>query len=617
MAEYYADIRDMKFIVFEQLGIEKLFNYPKYSELDNDTVDAMIEEAYKFAKNEMGPINEIGDTQGAVFDPETGKTTLPKEFHDVYKTYTENGWLALTHDPEYGGMGMPYTMQLATNDFFFGSCLSFSLGTMLTNGTGHLVDVFGTDKQKEIYLEKLYTGKWAGTMCLTEAGAGTDVGAVRTKAKKEGDHYLIEGEKIFITFGDHDLTDNIIHAVLARIEGAPAGTRGLSLFIVPKFRVNDDGSMGEANDVRTDRLEEKMGIHASATTTLVFGNEGKCHGYLLGEENKGMRVMFQMMNEARISVGQQGSALGNAAYQYALNFAKERIQGKNILQSRDESAPSVPIINHPDVKRMLLQQKALSEGTRALLLKSAFFFDIAESSDNEEERKFYSGLTELLTPVCKAYSTDKGFEATVLATQTLGGYGYTKEYPVEQYLRDTKIASIYEGTNGVQALDLMGRKLPADGGKSFKDFIGVLMKFDAAHKDHPVLADALANLAGARDAVGGAAMYFATEGAKKPLIPILNATPFLELLGDVSVGWLLLEQATIAWDKLQKIAEEKGVDLNDRKAAKALIKENSEASFYDGKVKVAQFWATEKLGLCRSKAKVLMSGDTSALDINF
>ncbi|MBI4950530.1 MAG: acyl-CoA dehydrogenase family protein [Myxococcales bacterium] len=468
MVDLIADTRDVRFALFDHAGFEKLFQTSRYKDLDRPTVEAILDEAFKFARTQLAPMNAVADAEGCSFDKATGKVTVPKPYHEAYKLYRENGWLGFVHTPEWGGQGMPYSLGLACNDFFFGGCLAFCLKMLLGTGAAHLVEVFGTEELKAIYLRKMYEGTWSGTMCLTEAGAGSDVGACRTRARKDGDHYLIEGEKIFITFGDHDMTENICHAVLARVEGAPEGTRGLSLFLVPKRRVNADGSVGVPNDVTCSGIEHKMGIHGSPTCTLVFGADGACHGWLLGEEGKGMRAMFQMMNEARISVGLQGAALSNAAYQLALAYARDRKQGKHPATGRE-----VNILEHPDVKLMLLWQKAIAEGTRALLYRAALYFDLAETAEDPKDKERYQGLLELLTPIAKAFSTDRGYEAITLSIQTLGGYGYLREYGVEQLARDTKIASIYEGTNGIQAMDLVARKVPARGGADFNNLVGL------------------------------------------------------------------------------------------------------------------------------------------------
>ncbi|MHB8875839.1 MAG: acyl-CoA dehydrogenase [Myxococcaceae bacterium] len=610
MPDFIADVRDVRFALLDQAGLEQLFKLPKYKDLDRATVETILTEAYRFAREQLGPLNAASDKEGCTFDPKTGKVTVPKGFHQAYKLYRENGWLAFTHSPEWGGQGMPYSLGLAANDFFFGACLSFCLKALLGTGAAHLVEVFGSDELKGLYLNKMYAGQWSGTMCLTEPGAGSDVGACRTRAKKEGSHYLIEGEKIFITYGEHDLAENICHAVLARVEGAAAGTRGLSLFLVPKMRVKPDGSLGEPNDVACTGIEHKMGIHGSPTCSLSFGANGRCHGWLLGEEGKGMRSMFQMMNEARISVGLQGAALANAAYQLSLAYARERKQGKNVSTGKDAF-----IIEHPDVRQMLLSQKSIAEGTRALLLRTAMFFDLAEASTDPAEKAKYQGLVEILTPICKAYSTDQGYESITLAIQTLGGYGYLKDYGIEQLARDMKIASIYEGTNGIQALDLVGRKLAARGGADFQNFVGLVSALVETAGSQPRLAPEATLLGQARDALVDATMYFAAKGAEAPLVPVLNATPYLDLFGQVTVGWLLLEQATLALPKLEALAKAKGVSLDDAAALAKLCEADEEARFLAGKLHSARFFARRRLAQSRAKAEVLKSGDTSALDV--
>ena len=613
MAEFYADIRDVKFVLFEQLPIDALLALPRYKELDRDTLSAVLDEAFKFAKNQMAPMNAPADREGASYDKATKQVHVPKVFHETFKLFGQNGWMSLSNSPEWGGQGMPYVLSLAANDFLFGSCLAFCLNALLTTGTSHLIETWGSDELKKIYCEKMYSGQWAGTMCLTEAGAGSDVGASRTKAKQEGDHYLIEGEKTFITAGDHDLAPNIVHGVLARIEGAPAGTKGLSLFVVPKFRPQADGSIGEFNDVECTGIEHKMGIHASPTCSMSFGSNGKCHGWLLGEPGKGMRAMFQMMNEARIMVGLQGAALANAAYQYALKYAKERVQGRHILQFKNEAAPPTTIINHPDVKQMLMWQKAIAEASRALLLRAAICYDLSHHNPDENQKATYEGMLEILTPVCKAYCSDQGFRSTELSLQTLGGYGYICEYPVEQYLRDTKIASIYEGTNGIQAMDLVGRKLPAKGGMNLMTLAQQMNELIEKHEKHELLAPEFKLLAQARDALGDVSMFFAMTAPSDPLVPVLNATPYLDLFGQTVFGWLLLEQGAVAYPKIVAICQKKGVKYDDEAALAKLCGDDDEARFYDGKVKVAQFYARRALPLVKPKADILKAGDKSAL----
>ena len=612
MADFVADIRDLKFVLFEQLDMEKLLATERYGAFTRQDVEMIIDQAYKMARDVLGPANVKADQEGCTF--KDGKVTVPKCFHEPFKMFNEGGWQALNHSPEYGGQGAPDCLMMAACDLFFGSNISFNLGALLTTGCAHLIEEWGTEAIKNIYCAKLYSGEWAGTMCLTEAGAGSDVGASKTKARKEGDHYLIEGEKIFITFGDHDLSPNIIHAVLARTEGAPKGTAGLSLFVVPKFRVNPDGSQGEFNDVRCSNIEHKLGIHGSPTCTLVFGQDSKCHGWLLGEENKGIRAMFQMMNEARISVGLQGAAQANAAYQAALVFARERLQGSDIRQFKNPDAPKVPIIKHPDVRMMLMRQKTYAEGMRALLLFSAYCGDRSRAEADERAGAKWQGLLEILTPICKAYCSDMGFRVTEWALQTHGGYGYCREYPAEQYLRDAKIASIYEGTNGIQAMDLVGRKMGLKNGAYLFALMGLLNDFVDAHASHPVLQPQMTLLGAARDAWTEVNGFFMSSAMEKQLmVPLLNASTYLSLTGDLLMAYLLLDQARIAWDKLGPLCQQAGIDPKDGKAVAALAQKHPDVRYYDGKLKGARYFCAYELPQVYAKAAAIKSKDMSAM----
>jgi alkylation response protein AidB-like acyl-CoA dehydrogenase len=618
MADFVSDIRDIKFVLFEQLDIDKLIAFEKYSEFAREDMEMILDEAYKLAREVLGPINEEMDRQGCTYDPESSKVTVPASMHEPYTMFNEGGWASLSKNPEYGGGGAPECLMMATCDIFFGANISFNLGALLTTGAAHLIEAFGTDELKNTYCEKMYSGEWAGTMCLTESQAGSDVGASTTKAipTPEG-HYLIEGEKIFITFGDHDLTENIVHAVLARIEGAPKGTKGISLFAVPKYRVDADGSLGDFNDVVCSGIEHKLGIHGSPTCTMVFGQNGGCHGYLLGEEHKGMRAMFQMMNEARISVGEQGSAMANAAYQAALVYTKERLQGPDIKNFKDPDAPKVPIIRHADVQMMLMKQKAYCEGMRSMLLATAYSEDRAQAAKAAGDEKAYErweGLVEIMTPICKAYCSDMGFRMTEIALQCYGGYGYIKEYPAEQYLRDCKIASIYEGTNGIQAMDLVARKLSLKGGAYLMALAGLVNRFIDANKEHPVLAKQVAALAEARNAWGAVNGFFMASAAQKKLmVPLVNATNYLSLCGDLMLGCFLIWQAAVAWEKLQPLCKEAGVDPADARALSGLARENPEVRFYDGKLKTARYFCSYELPQVQAKAAAIKSGDMSAI----
>lgn len=613
MADFLVDLRDIKFVVFDQIGVDKLIEQEKFSEYDADDFEALLDEAVKQGKDIFAPLSADGDVIGATW--EDGKVTMPPGTKEAWDMMRENQLIGMNMSSDWGGMDLPQMVFTAVQDIFVGANPALALTPMLTTGAGHLIEVFGTDELKNIYLEKMYTGEWTGTMCLTEPGAGTDVGASKTKAYRQDDGtYLIEGNKIFITSGDHDLTENVIHAVLARIEGDPPGTKGISLFLVPKYRVNDDGSLGEFNDVKCTGIEEKMGIHGSPTCQMAFGEDGKCQGWILGEERGGMRAMFQMMNEARIGVGLQGAATANASYQLALAYAKERNQGPHISRFKDPTAPRVPIVEHPDVRRMLMLQKAYSEGMRALLLTAAYYGDLAETMEDKEQAAHYHGLVEVMTPICKAYCSDLGFKVTEWAMQTHGGYGYCREYGVEQMMRDVKIASIYEGANGIQAMDLVGRKLSQKMGANFMSVMNQMGEFIEAHKDHPELSEAVKRLEDARDAVNESAMYFAMTGASDVTIPLLNAYPFLEVFGDLLVGKLLIEQAVIAQDKFASIAAEKKVNLKRSKKVKALLEDDEEAAYLWNKVKTAQFFATYVLTLAPNKAEAIKAGDTSPMD---
>ncbi|HDS15743.1 MAG TPA: acyl-CoA dehydrogenase, partial [Proteobacteria bacterium] len=468
MGNGLVNVRDQKFLLFEQMGIDKLFKSRKYGEYTLDDAAMMLGEAEKLAVNVMVPTYAEGDREGCTFAD--GKVKTPACYHEAYAKICEAGWNCAARDPEVGGQGMPLLLFSACAELFNAANFSLMMYPGLTCGAAALIEKFGSEEQKKKYMSKMYAGEYGGTMCLTEPGAGSDVGALRTKAVKQGDGtYKITGTKMFISSGDHDLCSNNIHAVLARIEGDPAGTDGISIFIVPKIRVNDDGSLGSGNDVLTGNIEHKMGIKGSATCTLNFGENDDCVGELLGRERQGMAIMFHMMNEARLEVGMQGLGHASAAFEHARDYARERIQSRAIWDMTNPEARAVPIIEHPDVRRSLLWMKSYVEGIRALNYYVAFAFDRAEIAEDEVEKKKWRGILELLTPVCKAFSSDKGVEICSLAIDIYGGYGYCSEYPVEQYLRDVKIACIYEGTNAIQALDLVGRKLTRDRGQALKN----------------------------------------------------------------------------------------------------------------------------------------------------
>ncbi len=600
---YKADERETQFLLFEQFGIQDLFESETYSDYSEEDARMIISEALKFATNEIGPLNSYFDRTGCKFDPETGKVTVPPLMKELQKKYQENGWHLMRVSPEWGGQGVPYSLGLAASEFFTGASSAWTMYTGLTMGAAHLIETFGDDKQKATYVEKMFSGEWMGTMCLTEPGAGSEVGGSKSKARKNDDgSYLIEGTKCFISSGDHDLTDQIVHMALARVEGDAPGTKGLSLFIIPKFRVNEDGSLGEFNDVICRGIEEKMGIHGSSTCTLNFGDNGKCVGYLLGDvQGKGMTQMFQMMNEARIGTGMQALATASSAYLNAVAYARDRRQGKpfEAIATGQRGTQSVSIIEHEDIRRMLLEMKSKVEGMRALAMKLAVHMDRARVAGEGEEASKHMGYVELLTPLVKAYLSDQGFRVAELAIQTYGGYGYISDYPVEQYCRDIKIQSLYEGTNFIQSLDLVGRKLNLQGGGLVRQLGKDIHEFCTEHAGHAVLATEMKRLDEALDAMNKTVMGYAGFFSSGRLRQIpLTSTRFLEMMAEVTIGYLLLEGAIIAHEKMQ------GLDEKDR-----------EFAFYAGKVHAARFFARNILPGVKMKADIIADGDTSAIDM--
>jgi len=598
MAQVIADRRDVEFTLYEQMETESLLEYDKYADLNRKMFDMIISEARSFSIKELLPTYAEGDKIGLTF--EKGQVKVPECFHRPHKLIIENEWTSLTEDPEVGGQGLPHMIDLAASEYIVGGNYALMNYARMGHGTGKMVELFGTEEQKNLFLEKLYTGVWGGTMLLTESNAGSDVGALTTSAEKNPDGtYAIKGDKIFITNGDHDLADNIIHPVLARIEGAPSGTKGISIFLVPKIWVNEDGSLGEPNDVVCTGIEEKMGIHASATCSISLGGKGKCRGFLLGEENKGMRIMFHMMNEARLGVGFQGFNHATTAYLYAVNYARERLQGRDMDSLADKAAPQVPIIRHPDVRRMLLWMKSHVEGMRSFVYYVAKCFDLLENAASEEEKALYQGLTDLLTPLVKAYCAQRGFDVCIQAMQVYGGYGYTREYPVEQLARDCKIASIYEGTDGIQAMDLLGRKLGMDEGKVFMGFMGEVQKVIARAREAKELGSLADKLENALNKLGETALHLGKKGVSAEFkTAFAHAFPFLEAMGDVIMAWMLLWRASIAAEKLNNGAKKKDVN------------------FYEGQLKTAEFFIQTVIPVTCGKMDSIKESSGAAVTIS-
>ncbi|WP_054032615.1 acyl-CoA dehydrogenase [Desulfatitalea tepidiphila] len=549
MAQVIADRRDIDFVLFDQLHAEELSKHEEYAEFNRKTIELIVSEARNLAVKEILPTQKDGDEIGCKF--ENGVVTVPESFKRAWELFKEGEWVATTMSPEWGGQGMPHLLGMAVGDYFSGSNFAFMMYTGLTNGAALLVQNWGTEKLKKLFLKKMNSGQWTGTMLLTEPEAGSDVGRLTTTAVKNDDGtYSITGNKIFISSGEHDLAENIIHPTLARIEGAPAGTKGISLFLVPKIWVNDDGSLGEPNDVVCTGIEEKMGIHGNATASLTLGGKGKCRGYLLGEENKGMRAMFQMMNGARLHTGQQGFACASTSFLNALNYARERIQGRLVTEQAHD-APAVPIIKHPDVRRMLLTMKTYVEGMRSLLYYVGLLIDKSHTAKDEKEKAKYEALIGFLTPICKGYVTDRAFDVTNLGMQVYGGYGFIKEYPQEQLVRDTRITQIYEGTNGIQAMDLMARKTIMDGGKAMMALIAEMQK----NIDQAKAIESLKPLAEKVEAlikrIGDVAMFIGKNMMSGQVEnAFIFAYSFMEITGDMVMAWMLLWRAAIAAEQL-------------------------------------------------------------------
>ena len=595
MAQSIADRRDVDFVLHEQLQAGDLCEHEVFADFNKKVIDMIITEARGLAIKEVLPTLKIGDEVGVKF--EKGEVTTPDEYKRVWKLLQEGEWLAPSRDPEWGGQGMPETIASAARDYLIGANMALLMIGGLTHGAARLVEIFGTDEQKQKYLKKMFTGEWTGTMLLTEPEAGSDLGALTTTAVKNPDGtYSITGNKIFITNGEHDLTENIIHPTLARIEGAPEGSRGISLFLVPKYLVNDDGSIGERNDVVCTGIEEKMGIHGSPTCSLSLGSKGQCIGTLLGEENKGLAAMFVMMNEERLMVGSQSLACTSSSYLHALDFARTRIQSAK-LGSKD--AKGVAIINHPDVRRMLMTMKTHVEGMRSLIYYVANCEDKKHLAETEAEKEKFQNLIDVLIPVAKGYVSDRAVEMCNIGIQVFGGYGYTSEYPAEQLLRDVRICPIYEGTNGIQAMDLLGRKLGMKKGQLFLDLMAEIQKTIVDAKGLELikpLADeletTLAKLSELSVKMGK------TARSPEVLNAFANASAFLEVTGDVVMAWMLLWRATLATQKLSNGAKKKDV------------------AFLEGQLKSAQFFTESILPVTHGRMAAAMKASGAAVEIS-
>jgi len=584
MATYKAPLKEMEFVLNEIAGLRELAALPGFAEATPELVTGVLEEAAKLVEGSIAPLNRSGDEEGCRF--EKGNVFTPAGFKQAYELYTQGGWGGLALDPDYGGQGLPYLVSTAVAEMLISANTSFSMYPGLTEGCYEAIHTHGTDELKKRYLPKLVSGEWSGTMCLTEPHAGSDVGLGRTKALPQPDGtYLISGSKIFISAGEHDLTKNIIHLVLARLPDAPAGIRGITLFIVPKFLLNADGGEGSRNKVSCGSIEHKMGIKASSTCVLNFESAA---GYLIGEKNNGIQHMFTMMNAARLYVGLQGLGLAEHATQNAVQYAKERKQGRPLTRKGESSSEAVPIIQHPDVRRMLLTMKAYTEGCRMLSYETAKQLDLARHHPDADVRQAAMDYVDLMTPVCKAFFTDVGFEVSSLGVQVFGGNGYIREYGMEQNIRDAKIACIYEGTNGIQSLDLIGRKLPTGYGRLLRRFFEPEQAFIAAEQNNADLQFILVPLQKTFGKLQQVTVWIAERGMADPNDAAAGAYEYLRLFGLVALGYF--------WARAAKISMTKTDDV-----------------FYRGKLATARFYAAHLLPQVNALALSIMAGSEAVM----
>ena len=589
MPIYSAPVKDIKFILQNVLKIHDS-DIPGYGDLDNEYLNAILEEASKISSEVLAPLNAIGDKHGCSF--ENGIVYTPPGFKEAFNQLKDGGWTGIDCDIKFGGQGLPYLISIAVGEMFASANMALGMYHGLTHGAYSAIYSHGSEEQKEKYLPNLVNCKWTGTMNLTEPHCGTDLGMMRTKASRKPDGtFQISGQKIFISAGDHDLAENIIHLVLAKIPNGPDGVKGISLFIVPKFLVNEDGSLGERNQVSVGKIEQKMGIHGNATCVM---NYDEATGYLVGEEHKGMRAMFTMMNEARLGVGLQGLSQAELAYQNALAYAKDRLQGRDITGVKNPDELADPIIVHPDVRRNLMDQKCFSEGSRALILWGASIIDKANrNTDNEAE-----GLIGLLTPVIKGFLTDKGFDMTIQAQQIYGGHGYIEEWGMSQFARDARIAMIYEGANGIQALDLVGRKLPQNQGKNMIAFFSILKTYLSENQNKSDEFDKifLQPMKSATDDLEGAVLYFMDKGIKNPNEALAGSYDFMHLFGYVCLG--------LMWCKIAQASHE------------AINLSSDHDDFHQSKISTGQYFMERQLPFTRLHLARIRAGSSAVMKLS-
>ena len=551
MPIYRAPVEDTLFLLFDVLGYERHANLPGFADAGRETVEAILAEAARLCERTLLPTNQVGDLAGCALGSD-GSVTTPAGFRDAYRAFAEGGWIGLSAAPEHGGQGLPHLLTSVINEYASSANMAFAMYPGLTQGAIAALTLHGSEEQKRTYLPRMVSGEWTGTMNLTEPHCGTDLGLIRTGATPAGDgSYRITGSKIFISSGEHDLTENIVHLVLARVDGAPAGTKGISLFVAPKRLVNPDGSLGARNGISCGSIERKMGIHGNATCVMNYDGAA---AWLVGEENRGLAAMFTMMNEARLGVGVQGLSQSEVAYQNAAAYAKERLQGRALTGAKEPSRPADPIIVHPDVRRTLLSIKAFNEAARALILWTALKGDVARVSEDEREKREGDDHMSLMTPVIKGVITDVGFDNAVMAQQMFGGHGYIAEWGMEQFVRDARIAMIYEGANGVQAMDLVGRKLPRDGGRAVMAFFKEVDGFLAENAEDEALKPFTGPLRRAREDLQKATMWFMANAMGKPDNAGAGATDYMHLFGLVGLGYM--------WGRIAKAAVAKRAEGN-------------------------------------------------------
>ena len=584
MPIYNAPLRDMKFVMQEVLDAASLTKYEKFAEADTDTLDAILEQSGKFATEVLTPLYVVGDHEGCTRNDDATVTT-PTGFKEAYEQVVESGMMALSHNPEYGGMGMPGLWAIATGEMQSDSNMAFAMYPGLTNGASKAIEIGGSEEQKQTYLPKMIAGQWTGTMNLTEPHCGTDLGLLKTKAVPQADgSYKITGQKIFISAGEHDMSENIIHLCLARIEGAPEGVKGISLFIVPKFKLDADENPAERNPVTCGAIEHKMGIHGNSTCVMNFDD---AEGYLIGEENKGLRVMFVMMNRARLDVGMQGLAQSEVAYQNAVAYANDRLQGRSLTGPKNENGPADPLIVHPDVRRMLMETKAFNEGARALIYWAAMLEDLEHVHEDEKFREKADDYLGLLTPVIKGYLTDKAMSTTIDCQQIFGGHGFIEEWGMSQFVRDTRIALIYEGANGIQALDLVGRKLARNGGRALMTLSAEIDAFAAEHKDNENISDFMEGLSHAKGKLTEATMWLMQNGMSDPDNAGAGSVDYMHMMGLTSLAYM--------WGKMAVTAQ-------------AAIDGGSNDEFYSNKIITGRYFVLRMLPMLEAHLAKLKTG---------